>query len=161
MELIYAKANNLSIASVKNRAGNFVTPSMDSVTHAATGSLKTIPDDFRVSITDSAGKQAYPISGFTYILVYQTPADTNKAGKLVRFLKWSLGDGQKLAATLHYAPLPKELIKKILTRVDSIRLRYSLRRSDLSMDLAGLKSCRDFIVARHRNISGKRCPTGY
>jgi len=118
-ELIYAETNKLPVASIKNKAGLFIMPSTKSVTEAASGVLKSMPEDFRVSITDAAGKGSYPISGFTYLLVFQKMPE-EKGEKLVKFLKWALADGQKMAAPLSYAPLPEGLIKKVRAKVDSI-----------------------------------------
>lgn len=112
VELIYAKSNDLPFAVVQNKAGQFVTPSLDSVTAAAASSAAAMPDDFRVSITDAAGPDAYPIAGMTWLLVYQKQADAEKGKKLVAFLDWALGDGQKAAPELHYAPLPPAVAAK-------------------------------------------------
>ncbi|MBY0369901.1 phosphate ABC transporter substrate-binding protein PstS [bacterium] len=111
VELIYAKSNDLKFASIKNKAGAFVEPDMKSVT-AAAGATK-IPADFRVSLTDASGKGAYPISGFTYLLVWKKHPDADKGGKLVEFLNWAVTDGQKYAGDLHYAPLPSSLVPKV------------------------------------------------
>ena len=119
VELIYAANNNLPYALIKNKAGKFVSPTMKTVSSAAAGSLKSMPGDFRVSITNADGKESYPISGFTYLLVYQkTPGEKGK--KLVNFLNWAITDGQKFAEALSYAPLPKELVGKIRNKVKTI-----------------------------------------
>lgn len=120
VELIYAESNKLSFATVKNQAGNFIKPSVKSVTAAAAGSLKTMPADFRISITNSPSKDAYPIAGFTYLLVYQKMG-AEKGALLKTFLMWALSDGQKMAEALFYAPLPKELVQKILVRVKELK----------------------------------------
>jgi len=118
-ELIYAETNKLPVASIKNSSGKFIVPSTQSVTQAAAGVLKAMPEDFRVSITNAAGKNSYPISGFTYLLVFQKmPGE--KGEKLVKFLKWALADGQKMAEPLSYAPLPPGLVKKVRSKVDLI-----------------------------------------
>ena len=119
VELIYALTNKMPVASMKNSSGNFIVPDMKSVTAAAAGSLKTMPEDFRVSITNSAGAMTYPISGFTYILVYQKMG-AEKGKPLVDFLKWSIGPGQKLASDLLYAPLPTGLLKKVEQKIARI-----------------------------------------
>jgi phosphate transport system substrate-binding protein len=119
VELLYADKNGLSYAAIKNKAGEFVLPSTKSVTAAAAASVKTIPADFRVSITDATGKGAYPISGFTYLLV-PTDMPKEKAVKFVAFLKWALKDGQKAAEPLLYAPLPKELVGRVSKKVSEI-----------------------------------------
>ena len=122
VELIYAEKNSLAYASIKNSAGSFVEPSLKAVTEAAAGSLKNMPADFRISITNSAGKTAYPISGFTYLLIYQSmPAD--KGSKLVSFLNWAETEGQKSAAPLLFAPLPEELIQKVKAKIKLITLK--------------------------------------
>jgi phosphate transport system substrate-binding protein len=112
VELIYARSNNLPFASVKNQVGAYVTPSLESVTAAAAGAADTMPDDFRVSITNAPGEAAYPISGMTWLLVYEKQRDAEKGAKLVRFLDWALRDGQKYATDLHYAPLPAAVAAK-------------------------------------------------
>ncbi len=119
-ELTYALANQMPVASLKNQSGEFVKPSVESVTAAAAGSVKVIPEDFRVSITNSVGKGAYPISGFTYILVFQTMKNP-KAQAFKKFLDWSMGEGQKSAPSLHYSPLPKELVAKVQKRIGELK----------------------------------------
>jgi phosphate transport system substrate-binding protein len=121
-ELSYAANNQLPLAQLKNKSGVFVTPSAKSVTAAAQGSLKTMPKDFRVSITDALGKNVYPISSFTYLLVYQT-MDAVKGKKFLEFLNWALVDGQKMAEGLTYAPLPKELVVQVKKKLKDIQLR--------------------------------------
>lgn len=123
VELIYAESNKLAYATVKNSAGQFVKPSLDSVSEAAAGAK--IPEDFRVSLTNSASKKAYPIAGFTYLLIYQQmPKDPeNKAGKIVDFLKWSMKDGQKYAKDLFYSPLPKALVPKVEAKIATIEIK--------------------------------------
>lgn len=111
VELAYAVKNNLPYAWIKNKAGNFVEPTFEAVTAAAAGSLKNMPEDLRVSITDAEGKNAYPISGFTWLLVYKNMKDREKAEAMVKFLKWAMSEGQTYAKDLYYAPLPKEVIK--------------------------------------------------
>lgn len=121
VELIYAANNKLPVATIKNKAGNWVTPSPKTVTAAADAAIKSMPEDFRVSITDAAGKEAYPISGFTYLLVSKDMKPMGAKGKaMVKFLKWSMQDGQKNAEPLDYAPLPKSLAKKVEAKIASI-----------------------------------------
>jgi phosphate transport system substrate-binding protein len=120
IELTYAETNKLPYASLKNKAGKFVIPSPTTVSASAAGALKTMPKDFRVSITDAAGKDAYPISAFTYLLVYQK-MDAKKGAKLVKFLDWALKAGQKDAEPLHYAPLPKQMVSKVEARLKEIK----------------------------------------
>jgi phosphate transport system substrate-binding protein len=117
IEMIYAKQNKLSVGLVKNKAGKFIEPSVASVSAAAKAK---IPSDFRASITNSPDAAAYPISGFTWLLVYQKQSDAQKGKALVDFLNWMLTDGQKFASDLGYAPLPDEvnaLVKKSLTKI--------------------------------------------
>jgi phosphate transport system substrate-binding protein len=112
VELIYALSNDLPYADVKNSAGSFVKPSLDTVTAAAAGAAQSMPDDFRVSITNAPGAEAYPISGMTWLLVYEKQKDAEKGKKLVQFLDWMMKEGQKSAAGLGYAPLPESVIAK-------------------------------------------------
>jgi phosphate transport system substrate-binding protein len=111
VELAYAVKNNLPYATMKNKDGNFIKPSLESVTAAAMGEAKKMPEDLRVSITNAAGKASYPISGFTWLLVPKDQKDEAKAKALVGFLKWAYKDGEQYAAGLYYSPLPKEVIK--------------------------------------------------
>jgi len=104
VELIYALQNKIPFASVQNAAGEFVKGSTDSVTKAAAGA--TIPPDFRVSITNASGAGAYPISSFTWLLLYQEPMDKASGKAMVDFMHWALTDGQAFAPDLGYAPLP-------------------------------------------------------
>jgi phosphate transport system substrate-binding protein len=120
VELIYALSNKLPFGDVKNAAGRMVKPSLESVTAAAAGAAANMPDDFRVSITNAPGPDAYPISSMTWLLVYQNQKDAEKGKKLVAFLRWMMHDGQQYAPALFYAPLPKAVIAKeeqALTRV--------------------------------------------
>jgi phosphate transport system substrate-binding protein len=119
IELAYAKQNNLKFADVKNSSGNFIEPTIESVTDAL--STATIPDDFRFSMTNPPGPNSYPISGTTWLLVYAEQKDHAKGEKLVQFLKWAYADGEKLAPGLDYAPLPDALVKRALERVQSIK----------------------------------------
>ncbi|MDP9237139.1 MAG: phosphate ABC transporter substrate-binding protein PstS [Chloroflexota bacterium] len=111
VELLYAKTNNLPIAQVKNSSGEFVTPSTDTTSLAASG--VTIPDDYRVSIVNSPTKGAYPISSFTYILLYKNQTDAAKGKALVDLLWWAIHDGQKTTTELNYAPLPKAIVTNV------------------------------------------------
>ena len=120
VELIYALSNDLPYASVKNKSGELVKPSLESVTAAAAGVAADMPEDFRVSITDAPGPAAYPISGMTWLLVYEKQKDAEKGQKLVGFLNWMLGDGQKQASDLHYAPLPPAVATKALAALGKI-----------------------------------------
>jgi len=111
VELIYALQNNIAFGSVKNASGNFVKASLDSTT-AAAASLKTMPADFRVSITNAPGKEAYPIASFTWLLVPADWKDKSKQKIVVDFLTWMLSQGQTMTAQLDYAPLPDSVKDK-------------------------------------------------
>jgi len=113
VELAYAKQNKMKVASLKNRDGNFVNPTLEATSSAAAGAAKSMPDDFRVSLVDAPGKDAWPISGLTWLLVYREQKDEAKGKALVRFLKWALSDGQKMEAALDYAALPKPVAEKV------------------------------------------------
>jgi phosphate transport system substrate-binding protein len=119
VELIYAIQNNMPYADVRNSEGNFVKPSLESVTAAI--STAQIPDDFRFSMTNPSGKDSYPIAGATWLLVYQQQKDPAKGRKLVEFLKWAASKGEQMAKDLHYAPLPPDLQQRVLKRIDEIR----------------------------------------
>ena len=119
VELIYALQNKMPYADVKNSAGEFVKPTLESVTAAL--STAEIPDDFRFSMTNAPGKDAYPISGATWLLVYQQQKDPAKGKKLVEFLKWALTKGEGMATTLDYAPLPDSVQQRVLKRIDEIK----------------------------------------
>jgi phosphate transport system substrate-binding protein len=111
VELIYAVQNNIAYGSVKNAAGSFVKASLESVTAAAASSPK-MPADFRVSITNAPGKDAYPISSFTWLLIPVPSKDAAKGKILADFLNWMVTDGQKMTAALSYAPLPEAVVQK-------------------------------------------------
>jgi phosphate transport system substrate-binding protein len=118
VELIYASHNNIAFGSVQNKAGEFITASLQSVTAAAAG--VTMPDDFRVSITNADGKDAYPIVSFTWLLLYQSPTDKERARVMVDFLKWALTDGQKFAPDLGYAQLPQTVVDKEMAALGKV-----------------------------------------
>jgi phosphate transport system substrate-binding protein len=120
VELIYASHNNILFGSVQNKAGEHVNATLQSVTAAAAGVV--MPDDFRVSITDADGKDAYPISSFTWILLYQSPSDNERGRIMVDFMKWALADGQKFAPDLGYAPLPQPVVEKEMAALGRIAL---------------------------------------
>jgi len=120
VELIYALQNNITYVSVKNSAGNFVKASLDSTT-AAAASVKAMPADFRVSITNAPGKDAYPIASFTWRLVPADWKDKNKQKIFVDFLNWMLDQGQNLTAQLNYAPLPDAVKEKERAAIKTIR----------------------------------------
>jgi phosphate transport system substrate-binding protein len=122
VELAYAKQNGLPIAAVKNKAGKFVVASVPAVTAAAAGVAKTLPanTDFRISVADAPGADAYPISSFTWILAYQHQRDAVKGKKLVDFLNWALTSGETEAASLDYAPIPSEMSASVKAKVATI-----------------------------------------
>jgi len=122
VELIYALKNNIAFAVVKNHDGKWIDASLAGVTAAAAGSASNMPADFRVSITDAPGADSYPISSFTWLLVYKHQRDKVKGAAIVKFLKWCLTDGQKFAPPLDYAPLPKAVVDKELLQVNQITL---------------------------------------
>ena len=120
IELIYAVQNKIPYGSVKNAAGVFVKASLESVT-AAAGSVKNMPPDFRVSITNAPGKDAYPISSFTWLLIPSQSKDASK-GKIINdFLNWMVDDGQKMTADLSYAPLPGNVAQKVKDTIKQVR----------------------------------------
>jgi phosphate transport system substrate-binding protein len=102
----------MGYGSVKNAVGEFVKADIASVTEAAAGAAKDMPEDFRVSITNAPGKKAYPISTFTWLLIPAKIPDPAKAGQVKMFLEWMLDAGQKSAPSLTYAPLPASVIAK-------------------------------------------------
>ncbi|HEY0763162.1 MAG TPA: phosphate ABC transporter substrate-binding protein PstS [Pyrinomonadaceae bacterium] len=120
VELAYAVQNKLPVAQVKNAAGNFIDPSIDAVTAAASASAGSTPDDLRVSITNATGPQAYPISSYTYILVYKNQKDAAKGKALVDFLWWGIHDGERFAKELQYAPLPADIVKRAEAKINSV-----------------------------------------
>src|SRR5215471_20568349 len=119
VELIYAIQNKMPYAEVKNSAGQFVKPAIESVTAAL--ATANIPDDFRFSMTNAPGKDAYPICGATWLLVYAQQKDAAKGKKLVEFLKWALTEGEAMAKDLDYAALPDSVQQRVLKRVDEIK----------------------------------------
>ncbi len=119
-ELIYAKQNKLAYGLVVNKAGKAIEPSIESVSAAARTKM---PSDFRVSITNSPDAEAYPISGFTWLLVYKKQKDAAKGQAIVGFLNWMLADGQKFASDLGYAPLPKEVNALVQNTVKKIEVK--------------------------------------
>jgi phosphate transport system substrate-binding protein len=120
VELIYALQTKGRFGSVQNASGEFVKASPDSVTRAAASAA--IPDDFRVSITNAAGAGAYPISSFTWLLLYQNPTDVQRSKLMVDFVRWAVTDGQTFAGELGYAPLPENVVKQELVVLGRIRV---------------------------------------
>ncbi len=119
LEFGYAVQNKLNMAALKNKAGQFVKPSVESVT-AAADAVQSMPADYRVSITDSSVATAYPISSLTYLLIYKKQTDANKGKALTEFLNWALNQGQNYAKGLYYSPLPEALRQKVLKTVSQI-----------------------------------------
>jgi len=122
VELIYALSNNMAYGSVQNTAGAFVKGSLASVT-AAAASVKDMPDDFRLSITNPPGKDAYPISSFTWLLVPAEWGDATKEKAFVDFLNWMVKQGQGMTEALQYAPLPKSVATKVTARIKEIKAK--------------------------------------
>ncbi|HUA35571.1 MAG TPA: phosphate ABC transporter substrate-binding protein PstS [Candidatus Binataceae bacterium] len=123
VELIYALHNNIPYATLQNKAGNWIVPSLDGVTAAAASMADQIPADFRVSITDAPGPQAYPISSFTYLLVYQQQKNKDVGDAIKKFLGWALTTGQQYAAPLKYAPLPAAVVQKEQAQIGMIQIQ--------------------------------------
>jgi phosphate transport system substrate-binding protein len=122
VELIYALQNKIPFGAVQNAEGEFVKASVPAVTAAAAEAAKAMPADFRVSITNAPGKGVYPISSFTWILLYADAADRGQAKIMVNFLKWALADGQRLAPDLGYAPLPAAVVKLEMAALATIKV---------------------------------------
>ena len=122
VELAYAKQNKLPFANVRNAAGRYVTPTIASVTAAAAGMKLPNNTDYRVSIVNAPGKDSYPISSMTWILVYQNQLDRAKGQKLVEFLRWAYTSGEKSAEALDYAPLPPAMRARLEKRLASIKI---------------------------------------
>jgi phosphate transport system substrate-binding protein len=119
IELAYARQTKLPYASIQNQSGNFVRPTPEASTAAAAG--VAMPDDMRASIVDPPGADAYPISSFTYILVYEEQRDAVKGKALAEFLWWAIHDGQKFGTALDYAPLPPEVVTKIEAKLKTLK----------------------------------------
>jgi phosphate transport system substrate-binding protein len=122
VELAYANQNKLPAAAVANQAGRMILPSVSAVTAAAAGAAKGLPGntDYRISIANAPGADSYPISSFTWILVYQHQRDAVKGKKLVDFLNWAYTDGEAEASRLDYAPLPAEMVSQLKTRLGTV-----------------------------------------
>ncbi len=121
VELIYALQNKISYGEVQNAAGEWVRASTETVSNAAAVASKSMPKDFRVSITNAAGHDVYPISSFTWLLVQDSPRDKQRAKMLGDFIKWALTDGQQDAPALGYAPLPKEVVALEMQRLNELK----------------------------------------
>jgi phosphate transport system substrate-binding protein len=122
VELAYAKQNKLAYADIRNAKGRFVTPTIQAVTAAAAGAAAKLPPntDYRVSIVNAPGAGAYPISSFTWLLVYKTQSDAAKGKKLIDFVRWALTEGEKSAAALDYAPLPPVMAKQLIRQLSTV-----------------------------------------
>jgi phosphate transport system substrate-binding protein len=122
LELAYVMQNpTLSIAAIQNADGAFVKPSIEATSAAAAG--VAMPDDFRVSITNAPGKDAYPISSFTYLLVYKDQPNKEKGPPVINFLRWAVTDGEKYAPALYYAPLPPAVQTKVLAKIATLTVQ--------------------------------------
>jgi phosphate transport system substrate-binding protein len=122
VELIYALQNKISYGQVQNQAGEFTRATTASVTAAAALAASKMPADFRVSITNAEGRGVYPVSSFTWLLLYENPKDKAQAKVMVDFMKWALSDGQKFAGDLGYAPLPDAVVKLELAALTKIKV---------------------------------------
>jgi phosphate transport system substrate-binding protein len=124
VELAYARQNKLPTAAVRNASGKFVEPSIDAVTAAAAGVAPKLPpnSDYRISIVNAPGADAYPISSFTWILLYKTQPNADKGKKLLDFLHWALHDGEQSAPSLDYAPLPAVLAARLDSTLATIKV---------------------------------------
>lgn len=121
VELVYATSNNIQYGTVKNAAGNFVKATPDGATAAAAASAKTMPADYRVSITNAAGADSYPISSFTWLLIPVHFPDASKGAAMKAFLTWMLDNGESQAASMGYAPLPKQVVEMERKSIMSVR----------------------------------------
>jgi phosphate transport system substrate-binding protein len=120
-ELVYAMQNNLQYGSVQAKDGAFLKASLETVTAAAAEGASAMPKDFRVSITNAPGANSYPISSFTWLLLYESPKDKNQSKTMNDFVKWMLTDGQKYCKDLGYAPLPESVVKLELAQLATIK----------------------------------------
>jgi phosphate transport system substrate-binding protein len=121
VELIYAEQNKINYGSVQNAKGKFVKADLASTTAAAAAVAKTMPSDFRVSITNAPAPDAYPISSFTWLLIPAQSKDQAK-GKIIHdFLQWMLGPGQEMTKQLTYAPLPEEVNKRVQAAIAQVK----------------------------------------
>jgi phosphate transport system substrate-binding protein len=120
VELAYAIKNSLPVGLIKNKSGSFVEPTFDTITAAAAESVPTTTEDLRVSITDPAGANTYPISSYVYVLVYREQKNAAKGKALIDFLWWGIHDGEQFAKPLQYAPLPAEIVTRTEAKINSI-----------------------------------------
>jgi phosphate transport system substrate-binding protein len=119
VELIYAVQNKIAYGSIQNAAGTFVKATLEGTTEAA-ASVKSMPADFRVSITNAPGKTAYPISSFTWLLIPVQSKDASKGKILTDFLNWMVDSGQKMTTQLEYAPLPENVAEKVKAAIKQV-----------------------------------------
>ncbi len=124
VELVFAEQEHMAIDEIKNQAGKFVKPTLASVTAAAAGIAKSMPSDFRVSMTNAEGVGSYPISAMTFLLVYKE-LEKAKGTELIKVLNWMMTRGQSLAPALFYAPLPESILKKVKEKIKTIHLTGS------------------------------------
>lgn len=122
MEPVYATQNGLPFGAVQNAAGQFVRASVESVTAAADGAAPTMPDDFRVSITNAPGEASYPVASFTWLLFYEQPVDKAQGAAMADFMRWALSDGQQFAPELGYSPLPPSVVAQAMRALDRIQV---------------------------------------
>ncbi|MEJ2678125.1 MAG: phosphate ABC transporter substrate-binding protein PstS [Gemmatimonadota bacterium] len=122
VELAYANQNKLPVAELRNQAGNYVKPSLEGATAAAAGVAAHLPanTDFRVSIVNAPGAQAYPISSFTWLLLYQHMDNAKKAQELIDFIKWALNTGEQQVSALDYAPLPSNMVQLEMKQLQEV-----------------------------------------
>ncbi len=123
VELAYAVQNNLPYADLRNKAGEYVEPTFEAVSAAASGAAKSMPADLRVMITDADGKASYPICGFTWLLIYKDMKDQAKAKEIQTFVKWAMTDGQSYAKELYYAPLPKTVATLCIKKIETMDIK--------------------------------------
>jgi phosphate transport system substrate-binding protein len=122
VELIYALQNKIAYGPVQNAAGEFVKATVQAVTAAASNAASNMPADFRVSITNAAGRGVYPVSSFTWLLMYEQPKDKARGKAMVDFMKWALTDGQKYCADLGYAPLPANVVQLEMATLQKVKV---------------------------------------
>jgi phosphate transport system substrate-binding protein len=121
VELAYARQNGMPAVTLQNKAGKMIEPTLESITAAAASFADKIPDDMRASLTNADGDEAYPITSFSYMLVYEDNKDAAKAEAIAKFLWWGVHDGQKLGPALHFAPLPEAVVKKAEAKLRSLK----------------------------------------
>jgi phosphate transport system substrate-binding protein len=123
VELAYAMQNQMTVAALQNKEGNFVLPTLESTSAAAAGAAKDMPADFRLTLVDAPGKDSYGICGLTWLLLYRDQRDEAKGKALVTFLKWAIRDGQRMNAPLLYAPIPKPVVELVDRTIQKINFK--------------------------------------